>query len=87
MFATSAGSTNGKLWAEGRLTLQLNQQRLTPRAAAYLTTSVVLPPDNEVVAPVSIRSALGIRPGPCSMVETLYGFDRRIWGDSGTHTG
>ena len=35
----------GQLWVEGRSTLQLHQQRLTPRAAAYLTTSVVLPPD------------------------------------------
>ena len=59
----------GQLWAEGRSTLQLHQQRLTPRAAAYLTTSVVLPPDSEVVAPLSVRSASGIWPGPCSMVE------------------
>ena len=35
----------GQLWAEGRSTLQLHQQRLTPRTAAYLTTSVVMPPD------------------------------------------
>ena len=59
----------GQLWAEGRSTLQLHQQRLTPSAAAYLTTSVVLPPDSEVVAHVSIRSASGLRPGTCSMVE------------------
>ena len=55
----------GQLWVEGRSTLQL----LTPRAAAYLTTSVVMPPDSEVVALVSIQSASGIQPGPCSMVE------------------
>ena len=59
----------GQLWAEGRSTLQLHQQRLTPRAAAYLTASVVMPPDSEVVAPVSVRSSSGIRPGPCSLVE------------------
>ena len=59
----------GQLWAEGRSTQQLHQKRLTPCAAAYLTTSVVLPPDSEVVAPVSVRSASGVRPGPCSMVE------------------
>ena len=59
----------GQLWVEGRSTLQLHQQRLTPRATAYLTTSVVLPPDSEVVAPVSVRSASGIQPGPCSLVE------------------
>ena len=59
----------GQLWVEGRSTLQLHQQRLTPRAAAYLTTLVVMPPHSEVVAPVSIRSASGIQPGPCSLVE------------------
>ena len=45
----------GQLWVEGRSTLQLHQQRLAPRAAAYLTTSV--------------RSPSGIWPGPCSLVE------------------
>ena len=45
--------------------LQLHQQRLTPRAAAYLTMSVVMPPYSEV----SVQSALGIQPGPCSLVE------------------
>ena len=70
----------GQLWAEGRSTLQLHQQRLTPRAAAYLTTSVVLPQDSEVVAPVSVRSA-----SVCICI--LYGFDGGLWGDSGTHTG
>ena len=59
----------GQLWAEGRSTLQLHQQRLAPRAAAFLITSVVMPPDNEVVAPVSVRSPSGIRPGPYSLVE------------------
>ena len=33
----------GQLWAEGRSTLQLHQQRLNPSEAAFLTTSVVLP--------------------------------------------
>ena len=59
----------GQLWVDGQSTLQLHQQRLTPHAAAYLTTSVVLSPDSEVVAPVSVRSASGIQPGPCSLVE------------------
>ena len=59
----------GQLWVEGRSTLQLHQQRLTPSAAAYLTSSVVLPPDSEVVVPVSVRSASGIQPGLCTMVE------------------
>ena len=63
----------GQLWAEGRSTLQLHQPRLTPSAATFLMTSVVLPPDSEIVAPVSIRSASGVRPGPCSLVEPCMG--------------
>ena len=59
----------GQLWAEGRSTLQLHQQRQAPCAAAHLTTPVVLPPDSEVVAPVSVRISSGIRPGPCSLLE------------------
>ena len=46
-----------------------HQQRQAPRADAHLTSSVVVPPDSEVVAPVSIRTPLGIRPGPFSLVE------------------
>ena len=30
---------------------------------------MVLPPDSEIVTPISIRSASGIRPGSCSLVE------------------
>ena len=41
-----------------------------PRVAAYLTTSVVMPSDSEVVTPVSVRSSLGIRPGLCSLMES-----------------
>ena len=59
----------GQMWAAGRSTLQLHQQRQAPRVSAHLTTSVVLPPDSEVVAPVSVRSPAGIRPGPCSLME------------------
>ena len=29
----------------------------------------MLPPDSEIVAPVSIRTPSGVRPGPCSLVE------------------
>ena len=58
-----------QLWAEGRLTLYLYQQRQVPRAAAYLSTLVVMFLDSEVVAPVSVRSSSGIRPGPCSLME------------------
>ena len=43
----------GQLWADGRSTLQLHQQKLTPEVDGFLTTSVVLPPDSEIVAPFS----------------------------------
>ena len=59
----------GQLWAEGRSTLQLHQQRLTPNVKVFLKTSVVLPPDSGIVAPVSVQSASGVQPGPCSLVE------------------
>ena len=75
----------GQLWADCRSTLQLHQQRLSPHAAAYLTTSAVLPPDSEGVAPVSVRSASGIRPGLCSMVEPCMDYGVTV--GSGTHTG
>ena len=49
----------GQLWAEGRSTLQLYQQRHTPiiNVKAFLKTLVVLPPDSEIVSPISVRSA------------------------------
>ena len=59
----------GQLWAEGRSTLQLHQQRLTPEVNGFLMTSVVLPPDSEIVAPFSVRSQSGVRLGSCSLVE------------------
>ena len=37
----------GQLWAEGWSTLQLHQQILTPDMDGLLTTSVVIPPDND----------------------------------------
>ena len=36
----------------------------------HLLTSLVLPPDSEVVAPVSIRSPSGVQPGRCSLIES-----------------
>ena len=56
----------GQLWADGRSTLQLHQQRLIPAVEGFLMTSVVLPPDSELVAPFSL---LGVRPGYCALVE------------------
>ena len=44
----------GQLWADGRSTLQLHQQRLIPEVKGFLMTSVVLPPDSEIVAPFSV---------------------------------
>ena len=56
----------GQLWADGRSTLQLHQQRLTPEVDGFLTTLVMLPPDSEIVAPFSMS---GVRPNCFAMVE------------------
>ena len=56
----------GQLWADGRSTLQLHQQRLIPEVEGFLMTSVVLPPDSEIVAPFLVS---GVRPGSCALVE------------------
>ena len=56
----------GQLWADGWSTLQLHQQRLTPDMDGLLTTSVVIPPDSEIVATFS---ASGTRPHGCVLVE------------------
>ena len=56
----------GQLWADGWSMLQLHQQRLTPDLDGLLTTSVVKPPDSEIVAKFSES---GIRPHSCTLVE------------------
>ena len=56
----------GQLWAEGRATLQLHQQKPTPEVEGLLLTAVVLPPDSEVVAPFEVS---GGRPGTCALIE------------------
>ena len=56
----------GQLWADGQSTLQLHQQRQAVRASAYTQGSLVVPPDSEIVVPISIRSPAGIPPGRCS---------------------
>ena len=56
----------GQLWADGWSKLQLHQQRLTPKLDGILTTSVVIPPDSEIVANLSVS---GIRPNGCALVE------------------
>ena len=55
----------GQLWAEGRLTLQLHQQKPTPDVRGLLLTAVVLPPDSEVVAPFSLN---GGHLGSCALI-------------------
>ena len=59
----------GQLWVDGQSTLQLHQQRQPARASAHITCSLVLPPDSEIVAPVSIRSSSGIQLGRCSLIK------------------
>ena len=54
----------GQLWVDGRSTLQLHQQR--PEVEGFLMTSVVLPPDSEIVTPFSVS---GVWPGVCALVE------------------
>ena len=56
----------GQLWAEGRSTLQLHQQRSTPLVSCSLITAVVLPPDSEVVAEFSIT---GVRRDSCALID------------------
>ena len=60
----------GQLWADGWSTLQLHQRRLTPDLDGLLTTSVVIPPDSEIVAKFSVS---GIRPHGCALVEPAMG--------------
>ena len=56
----------GQLWADGRSTLQLHQQRSTPVASCSLITAVALPPDSEVVAEFSIA---GDQLGSCALID------------------
>ena len=62
------------MWADGQSMLQLHQQRQAARASTHITSSLVLPPDSEIVAPVSIRSSSGIQPGRCSLIEPKIAF-------------
>ena len=69
----------GQLWADGWSTLKLHQQRLTPDLDGLLATSVVIPPDSEIVAKFSVS---GIRPhGRACQV-----FNRGIRSRGGTYT-
>ena len=56
----------GQLWADGRSTLQLHQQKSTPEVCGSLITAVVLPPDSEVVAEFSIT---GGQLGTCALID------------------
>ena len=55
----------GQLWADGWSTLQLHQQQLAPELDGFLTTSVVIPPDSEIVAQLSVS---GIKRNGCALV-------------------
>ena len=55
----------GQLWAEGRATLQLHQER-PMEVQGLLMNAVVLLPESEIVAPFSVS---GGRLGPCALVE------------------
>ena len=55
----------GQLWAEGRATLQLHQQKPTPDVSGLLLRAVVLPPDSEVVAPFKLT---GGQLGSCALI-------------------
>ena len=46
----------GQYWADGQSTLQLHQQRQAVRASTHIKGPLVMPPDSEILAPVSIRS-------------------------------
>ena len=59
----------GQLWAYGQSTLQIHQHHQAVHASAYTKGSLVVPPDSEIVVPVSIQSPPGIPPGRCSMIE------------------
>ena len=56
----------GQLWADGLSSLRLHQQRLAPELDGLLTTAVVIPPDSEIVAQLSVS---GVRPNGCVLVE------------------
>ena len=56
----------GQLWANGRSTLQLHQQKSTPLVSGSLITAVVIPPDSEVVAKFSIS---GGQLGACALID------------------
>ena len=55
-----------QLWADGRSTLQLHQQKPTPKVSGSLSKAVVLPPDSEVVANFSID---GGQLGTCALID------------------
>ena len=74
MFATSAGYTDTAIVGGRSIDITIAPTETYPYSTqAFLTTSMVLPPDTWIVAPVSVRSASGIRPASCSLVEPCMG--------------
>ena len=68
----------GQLWADGRSTLQLHQQKSTPSVCGSLITAVVLPPDSEVVAEFSIT---GGQLGTCALIDPNWKLTEECWWD------
>ena len=58
-----------QFWADRRSTLQLHQQQQRVWVSAHIKGALVMPPDSEIVPPVSIRSPSGIPPVRCSLIE------------------
>ena len=69
MFASSARSPDGTI-VGGWSVASVTSTAAGCPASAHLTNSLVLLPDSEIVAPVSIRSPSGIQPGWCSLIES-----------------
>ena len=69
MLTSSTRPPYVQLWVDGQSTSQLHQQRQAVWASAHVKGSLVMPPDSEMVAAVSIRSPLGIPLGRCSMIK------------------
>ena len=82
MFAPLAGFADGTIVGGGSI-----DATETDPSHSCLSDNVGGDPDSEVVAPVSIQSLSGIRPGTCSLVESCMDLTEDYGGDSGTHTG
>ena len=69
MFASSARSPDGTIVGGWSVDASVTSTAAGCPASAHLTNSLVLLPDSEILAPVSIRSPSGIQSGWCSLIE------------------